>query len=214
MNTQYKLKKVIIGVLDDKYYLYEELGVGASCIAYLASPINDEYKKFAVKVIINENVRHNPFSCFEREIKALSQLSDNNNEASKNIIYMENYKSNAILKLFNSSQDKSQEKHNDMSENIYQEDPHDEHQEEVLETVDYICLGLAEKGELFDYLKYYSKGFTEDIARFLFTQILNGVNYCHQIGFVHRDLKLDNILFDSNWIIKISDFGLSATKMG
>jgi len=202
---QNKLKRTIIGTLDDKYYLYEKLGFGASCIAYLATPIDDDTKQFAAKILFHKNDRHN--TIFEQETKILSRLNVSNNEASKNIIYMENYKSNAILRLFTQSEDKPQDKFRDISEEELNDKPKEE-----LETVDYICLALAGKGELFDYLKCYSKGFSEDIARFLFSQILNGVNYCHQMGFIHRDLKLENILFDNDWIIKISDFGLSSTK--
>ena len=41
-------------------------------------------------------------------------------------------------------------------------------------------------------------------------QILNGVNYLHQNLIIHRDLKLENILYDEKKnIAKIADFGLS-----
>ena len=41
-------------------------------------------------------------------------------------------------------------------------------------------------------------------------QILNGLNYLHQNLIIHRDLKLENILYDEvKNIAKIADFGLS-----
>ncbi|EGR31731.1 n-terminal domain protein [Ichthyophthirius multifiliis] len=42
-----------------------------------------------------------------------------------------------------------------------------------------------------------------------FHQILLGVNYLHQNGILHRNLKIDNILLDEKNTIKISDFALS-----
>ncbi len=35
-----------------------------------------------------------------------------------------------------------------------------------------------------------------------------GVNYLHQLGIVHRDLKSSNLLVDENWTVKVADFGL------
>ena len=43
----------------------------------------------------------------------------------------------------------------------------------------------------------------------LIGQILNGIEYAHQHGFIHRDLKPSNIILDFNGNPKIMDFGIS-----
>ena len=53
----------------------------------------------------------------------------------------------------------------------------------------FIVLELVTGGELFD--KIVSQGrFSEDMARFYFNQLVEGVEYCHGLGVCHRDLKV------------------------
>jgi len=47
----------------------------------------------------------------------------------------------------------------------------------------------------------------EDVARFYFLGLLDAVKYCHTVGVVHRDLKLENVLLDNNGNVKVADFG-------
>ena len=49
----------------------------------------------------------------------------------------------------------------------------------------------------------------EEDARCIFKQILNGLEYLHENNILFRDIKLENILFNSEGKIKITDFGLS-----
>lgn len=81
---------------------------------------------------------------------------------------------------------------------------------EVFENKERIILVLdcATEGELYDYINKRGK-LTEKDARRIFRQIVAAVNYCHQNGVVHRDLKLENIVLDENGNVKIADFGLS-----
>jgi serine/threonine protein kinase len=39
--------------------------------------------------------------------------------------------------------------------------------------------------------------------------ICNGLEYIHEKGYIHLDLKPDNILLDDDMVPKITDFGLS-----
>ena len=73
-----------------------------------------------------------------------------------------------------------------------------------------IIMEYAEGGELFNYI--IEKGcLSEEESRNIFQQIIDAVYYFHQMGICHRDLKLENILFDTKERkrIKIIDFGLS-----
>ncbi|XP_057539308.1 SNF1-related protein kinase catalytic subunit alpha KIN10-like [Amaranthus tricolor] len=81
---------------------------------------------------------------------------------------------------------------------------------EVIETPSDICMVIeyVKCGELFDYI--VEKGrLQEDEARKFFQQIISGVEYFHRNMVVHRDLKPENLLLDSNYNVKIADFGLS-----
>jgi serine/threonine protein kinase len=40
-------------------------------------------------------------------------------------------------------------------------------------------------------------------------QLLNGILYCHSNRVIHRDLKPQNILIDTQGNVKIADFGLA-----
>ena len=44
-------------------------------------------------------------------------------------------------------------------------------------------------------------------------QILNGLDYLHNNNILFRDIKLENILFDGQGKIKITDFGLSKPEV-
>lgn len=75
----------------------------------------------------------------------------------------------------------------------------------------YVVLELAEGGDLFDYIFTVGKGFPENVARLYFKQLVSALEFMHYHNVVHRDLKLENLLLDSNFNLKIADFGLSTS---
>jgi serine/threonine protein kinase len=50
---------------------------------------------------------------------------------------------------------------------------------------------------------------TESQARFIFRDLVQGVQYLHRQGIVHRDIKPANLLWTSDGRVKITDFGVS-----
>lgn len=48
-----------------------------------------------------------------------------------------------------------------------------------------------------------------NLCKYYFKQLINGLEYLHNNSIVHRDLKPQNILFDTNYNLKITDFGLA-----
>ncbi|CAG5098317.1 Oidioi.mRNA.OKI2018_I69.XSR.g15558.t2.cds [Oikopleura dioica] len=81
---------------------------------------------------------------------------------------------------------------------------------EVIETREtlHLVMEYANGGEVFDYLVAHGK-MKENEARVKFRQIVSAVQYMHQKRIVHRDLKAENLLLDSEMNIKIADFGFS-----
>ena len=72
---------------------------------------------------------------------------------------------------------------------------------------------MVSGGELFDYVANTGP-FQEPVCKYYFKQILQGVHYIHSKGFAHRDLKVENILLDCNYDIKIVDFGFACPLEG
>jgi serine/threonine protein kinase len=83
------------------------------------------------------------------------------------------------------------------------------HLHEVLcdETACYLVTEHVSNGTLLQHMNH-STAFTEQGARQIFAQLFDGIRYLHEVHKIaHLDLKLENVMIDSNSQVKIIDFG-------
>lgn len=77
-----------------------------------------------------------------------------------------------------------------------------------MHTMDNTLTTRLPKGDLYALLK--KKGcLTEDECRCVMKQVLSGLQYLHEHGIIHRDIKLENLLIAEDGRLKITDFGIS-----
>ena len=82
----------------------------------------------------------------------------------------------------------------------------------IIQTENFIFLiqEYVPNGELLHFLENpENMNLTENHICKIYQQIISGIEYLHEIGIAHRDLKLENILLNRDKNIKIIDFGLS-----
>ncbi len=68
-------------------------------------------------------------------------------------------------------------------------------------------------GDLLTIMEQHEGGMGEDEARFYLAEIASGLRDLHTLGFVHRDVKPENVLITRSGHIKLVDFG-SAARLG
>jgi cyclin-dependent kinase 10 len=62
---------------------------------------------------------------------------------------------------------------------------------------------------LLDSIHAAGKKFRPPEVKCLMRQLLSGLDFIHERGIIHRDLKMSNILLNARGILKLADFGLA-----
>jgi len=83
------------------------------------------------------------------------------------------------------------------------------HEDGTFDTSMLLVTEYCPNGELFDVIFYCSKGMSQTLTRTYFHQLMEGIKAIHDCNVFHRDIKPQNVLLDSNFQLKICDFGLS-----
>ncbi|XP_008407642.1 citron Rho-interacting kinase isoform X7 [Poecilia reticulata] len=76
----------------------------------------------------------------------------------------------------------------------------------------YLAMEYLPGGDLMSLLNRYEDQFDESMAQFYLAELVEAIQAVHQLGYVHRDVKPENILIDRTGHIKLADFG-SAAKL-
>uniref|UniRef100_A0A8B9WTH1 Ribosomal protein S6 kinase n=1 Tax=Bos mutus grunniens TaxID=30521 RepID=A0A8B9WTH1_BOSMU len=76
------------------------------------------------------------------------------------------------------------------------------------ETKLHLILDYINGGELFTHLSQRER-FTEREVQIYVGEIVLALGHLHKLGIIYRDIKLENILLDSNGHVMLTDFGLS-----
>jgi len=181
----------------NEYKIISSIGEGGYSKVKL---VEKKGKKYAMKIIDKKKLSHTRkgfgFNKIEDgTIKINSLLED----AIKEIAILKKCNNKNIIKLY--------------------EILHDNIKEKLYLILEYCSNGnlmtYNEDEDKFQINKHFYKNnnpdsdYSEDEIRKIIRQIVLGIDYLHNNGVIHRDIKPDNILFDENNNIKITDFNVS-----
>lgn len=174
--------------IDMRYYVSKFLGEGSFGAVFLVfDNITREY--LALKMPKSKK----QIELFHHEISVMNQLTQSDRTGDKPITHLKDYSlaNGSMVSTANVS---------------YAND------------VSYLCTSNATEGDLASHVinnvERYRNGLPESHVFGIFKQLLEGVEFIHKSGFVHLDLKPDNVLLFSQSEVAISDFALSRNIVG
>ncbi|XP_039634254.1 myotonin-protein kinase isoform X3 [Perca fluviatilis] len=71
----------------------------------------------------------------------------------------------------------------------------------------YLVMDYYVGGDLLTLLSKFGDRIPEDMARFYLAEMVMAIDSVHRLGYVHRDIKPDNILLTADGHIRLGDFG-------
>ncbi|XP_074522798.1 citron Rho-interacting kinase isoform X1 [Halichoeres trimaculatus] len=74
----------------------------------------------------------------------------------------------------------------------------------------YLAMEYLPGGDLMSLLNRYEDQFDESMAQFYLAELVEAIHAVHLLGYVHRDVKPENVLIDRTGHIKLADFGSAA----
>ncbi|VDK37458.1 unnamed protein product [Taenia asiatica] len=77
----------------------------------------------------------------------------------------------------------------------------------------YFVMKFYNGGDMLTMLSRFDDQIPEDISRFYLAELVLAINSLHELGYVHRDIKPDNVLLESSGHIVLTDFG-SCLRIG
>ena len=180
--------QTILEANDSKYILLQKIGFGGTCSVFKGYSLSDDSQKMlAIKIFKEQTKKY-----FDKEILINKMLP------SKFFLSLINYGSGFI----------HQEKKN--SSNSVEPKNINNCSEKLSGKVLYKIEEMAENGELFNYIYFIEKGFSEKISAKIFLAILKSVKILHENNIIHGDIKPENILVGNDFNLKLIDFGFSS----
>lgn len=177
-------------MIDSNHQIITSLGIGGAGEVYSIKNLknNSIYAaKFARKDLkVNQSKK---LLLLERERNTMEDLQDHPN----------------ILKSFHLYKKRKAARQSPFFDTSKQEfDVH-------LTTSPFHLIEYCENGSFITYIKNQSV-FSENLVIFYTEQLISAIEFIHYKGYAHLDIKLDNILLDDYFNIRLSDFG-SALKV-